>query len=324
MDKVYFRRVYSKRQLILFGKFFLFLLLVYVLYDQFFVAREFSVLWQYFKQQLDWNRFPFLLVAFLLMPVNWILETWKWKVLLKSKTKFGQLIKGVSAGVTFGFITPGRMGEFVGRTFYLDDANKTNVFFLSTLGGLAQTAVTLVAGSVMFSLSHFYQPFYAGLAIGLTAVFLLLYFRFDVLNQRLRQIPFLAVRNLVMTQAEIPTMAVLLKVLLLSALRYFVYISQYVLLLLFVGISLDVFLLYMNNALVLLLQTFSPLIPYLDFTYRGSVALFIFAPYTENKIAVFVAVTLVWLINLVLPAIIGYIFIWKNKFQTPNHKTDAV
>jgi hypothetical protein len=55
--------------------------------------------------------------------------------------------------------------------------------------------------------------------------------------------------------------------------------------------------------------------PYLDFTYRGSVAVFIFEPQTKNTIAVFLAVTLVWMINLVIPALVGYFFIWRHKFQ---------
>lgn len=305
----------SNSQVIFWGKVLLFWLLAYVLYHHFFVEREFGPLWLHFQSTWQWNKLPFLIIATLLMPINWLLETWKWKVLLKNRTSFNQLIKGVSAGVTFGFITPGRAGEFIGRTFYIEDVNKVNVFFLSLVGGLAQTAVTLVAGSIMFSLSHFYQPFIAGLAIGTTAVFLLFYFRFDLLNSLLATMPFLANRDLVMQQADLPSLATLFKVLLLSALRYFVYLSQYVLLMMAVGIDLSAWKLYVNNALVLLLQTFSPLMPYLDFTYRGSVAVFIFEPQTKNTIAVFLAVTLVWMINLVIPALVGYFFIWRHKFQ---------
>lgn len=60
-------------------------------------------------------------------------------------------MKGVIAGVTFGFVTPGRSGEFIGRVLYLDDKDKTKVFYLTGIGGIAQTAITLLAGSLCLS-----------------------------------------------------------------------------------------------------------------------------------------------------------------------------
>jgi len=297
------------------GKIILFLVLAAMLYYQLFEARNMAKLWQQLVARWQWSLLPFLILAALLMPVNWLLETWKWKVLLNGNAGWGQLMKGVSAGVTFGFITPGRVGEFVGRTFYLEHTKKSDVFLLSLIGGLAQTAATLLFGTLFFSISDWYQPFVAGLTIGLTSVFLFFYFRFDLLNKLLMRLPFKRLQHLAMTPLQLPALNVTLKVLLLSVIRYGVYLSQYVLMMLFMGVDIGLLPLYVNSGLVLLLQSFSPLLPYLDFSYRGTVAIFVFHSQTDNPLAVVAAVTFVWLFNLVLPALVGYFFIWRHKFQ---------
>jgi hypothetical protein len=53
--------------------------------------------------------------------------------------------------------------------------------------------------------------------------------------------------------------------------------------------------------------------PLLDFSYRGASALYVFKNFSNNNIAILSTVMMVWLINLVAPAVIGYFFILKRK-----------
>ena len=48
-----------------------------------------------------------------------------------------------------------------------------------------------------------------------------------------------------------------------------------------------------------------PSIAWSELTIRGSVALFFFSPYTDNSTGILAASSMIWLINLVAPAVLG-------------------
>jgi len=245
------------------------------------------------------------------MPVNWGLETLKWKILLRGSIPFSRLLKSIVAGITVGFVTPGRSGEFIGRVMFLNDDNGARVFYLSSVGGLAQTAASLLVGVPFVQLWRG-DIFITEIVAGSALLYLFAFFRFDLLNRVISTVPFLQKYGWIIEQGELPDLKIQLQTLLLSFLRFGVYLLQYVLLLSFFGVG-DAVSLTTHSVVYLLAQTFSPLMPLLDFSYRGASALYVFNPVTDNSIAVLSAVMLVWFINLLLPAIIGYLFILRQK-----------
>jgi len=56
------------------------------------------------------------------------------------------------------------------------------------------------------------------------------------------------------------------------------------------------------------------MMPFVDLSYRGGTALYVFHDFV-NSIGVLSAVMMVWLINLVIPSVIGYLFILNRKFK---------
>ena len=66
--------------------------------------------------------YGYLIIALILVPVNWGIETFKWKYLIKKieYISFSKAFKSILSGVTIGIFTPNRMGEFAGRIFYLE------------------------------------------------------------------------------------------------------------------------------------------------------------------------------------------------------------
>jgi hypothetical protein len=301
------------KPVIIAAKVALFVLLLWFMARTIFAGNDIAAQWQLFVQSVN-NANKYLLIpAVCLMPLNWLLEIYKWKVLLKDEPQsFSNLCKGVLAGVTFGFVTPGRAGEFVGRAFYSGGGSRTRVFYLSTIGGIAQTAVTLVCGVIFLSFWSG-SAFLNGVAIGLSAVFLLLYFRFDLLNRALEFVPLLKRNQLTITASELPGINTLGAVLLLSLLRYGVYLAQYALVFALFGISSQWLALFVHSGVLLLAQTFSPFIPLVDVAFRGSAALYVYGNLTGNHLGVITAALLVWLINLAAPAMLGYIFILRKK-----------
>ena len=293
-------------------KILIFILMSWFIIDQLFLKNDFKAQLSLCLQHLNGDKFYLFILAILLMPLNWGLETLKWKILLRSQVPFSTLLQSVIAGITVGFVTPGRSGEFIGRVMFLNDDNRSKVFYLSSIGGLAQTAASLVIG-ITFVLVWRNDLFITEIVIGSTLLYLFAFFRFDLLNRFISKWPFLQRYGLIIEQGDLPMVTTQLWVMLLSLLRFTVYLLQYVLLLSFLGIDISNLALFTHSTVYLLAQTFSPLMPLLDFSYRGATALYVFHNISNNNIAILSAVMMVWLINLVIPAIIGYLFILHRK-----------
>lgn len=298
--------------LLLILKVVVFSVMLYIIAERVFFDKNFHLQAAYFRYKLADANPVFLLLAMALMPLNWMLETVKWKQLLSAKVSFTQLLKGVLAGITFGFITPGRAGEFIGRVFYLEGVRKTDAFYLSALGGISQTAVTVGFGAVLIGLWSG-NPFMSGLSTGISAAFLFFYYRFDLISRWMQYIPFVSKNELSLDTQAMPSVSILSKVLFISLVRYLVYIFQYVLLALFFGVSTQVLELFVRSGVFMVIQTFTPLMPSVDITYRGGTALMVFSGISESDIAVLCVAAAGWLINLCLPAIAGYVFIFSKR-----------
>src|ERR1043165_452220 len=293
-------------------KLLLFALMCWFIVSQLFLKNDFSEQFAFFKQNLNSSSFYLLIIAIVLMPLNWLLETFKWKLLIKSAEPFGHLFKSVIAGVTLGFVTPGRAGEFVGRVLFVKEENKAKIFYLSSIGGIVQSVATMAAGVFFVSLWTS-NSFFVGITIGVAIAFMLFYFRFDWLNKFISSRSFLANRNLIIRNEDLPNIPLQLVVLLLSFIRFGVYLLQYIMLLMFFGISGSFFALLVHSGVFLVAQTFSPMMPFIDVSYRGGTALYVFHDFTQNNLGVLSGVLLVWLINLVIPSLIGYLFILNHK-----------
>jgi hypothetical protein len=279
--------------------------------SQLFLKNDFNEQYRYFISNLNPHRIYLLVIAVLLMPVNWMLETAKWKMLIKSRVPFVNLVRSVVAGITIGFVTPGRSGEFAGRVMFLDEDDKAKIFYLSSIGGLAQTAASLVIGAPLVYLWR-NDMFLLGIVLGCALTYLLVYFRFDLLNRLLSRIPFLQRYGLIIKHQHLPGLKMQVIVLLFSMVRFSVYLTQYVLLLFFFGVSSNWLGLVVYSTVFLLAQTISPLMPLMDVSFRGGIALYVFGTLTPDNIAVLCVVMMVWLLNLALPAVIGYWFILRK------------
>ncbi len=290
-------------------------LLVWLIAHRLFVQNDFRAQWQLFTQNLSAAPVIWIVVAILLQPVNWCLETIKWQNLLQGHIAFAPALRSVLSGVTLGFVSPGRLGEFSGRIWHLSPEMRRSAFYLSNLGGIAQTAITLAAGAVCFSL-WINNPFVSGIVIGLSVVFLLLFFRFDVVNNFLSKLSGLRRAGFYISNEELPDLRTQSTVIALSLVRYLVYLLKYVCAFQFFGVETTVFTIMIHSGVLLLLNSFSPLLPALDFSFRGTAALYVFREITDNSLALLSATTFIWLLNLVLPALVGYLFIVRKEKQS--------
>ena len=99
-------------------------------------------------QEISPGRLILLMIVVLLMPLNWFLEAVKWQrlteksVVISLKTS----LKSVLAGLSTGYITPNRIGDFAGRVLFLPKIHQLSGVVLSIVNSLTQNIVIAVFG----------------------------------------------------------------------------------------------------------------------------------------------------------------------------------
>jgi hypothetical protein len=277
-----------------------------------------------FRSRFSGGNITLIGAVILLMPLNWSLEGLKWKLLLKHAThiRFREAMRSVLGGLSIGFATPARVGEFAGRVMFLHSGERIDGIYLSAIGGLAQSIVTFLTALFMLRFyagnSNVFFSAYGYVAFTLLAfVMVAVYISFEQVTLWLKRSRFHISRYVIDTSKTPDTNDKWL-VLLTSMLRYGVYVLQYYLLLRFIGMNVDIFEMIAAISLILFLQSVSPLIPLTDMTVRGGIAILVFDNYGSNMaMGIFMVPVMLWAINLLIPAIIGYFYILKLQADDP-------
>ena len=87
--------------------------------------------------------------------------------------------------------------------------------------------------------------------------------------------------------------------------RYFIFSLQFIILLHVFGINISFMDAILSVMLIFFFITITPTITIAEIGVRGSVAIFVLGLFSSNDIAILSSTTLLWLINLIIPAIIG-------------------
>ncbi len=282
----------------------------------------------YFESGLASTDKIWLLIAvIILMSMNWFLESAKWKLLLDSFSPISWLrsIRSVLSGVTVSIFTPNRIGEFAGRILHLDPGVRIRGAIACIIGSMNQLLITLVAGgiSLLTALRFYveddfiYRTLY-GLILVAIAASVFIYFKIPGIYRLTAKVRSFQKMNLYTSFFEKYDLLTLLKVTGLSAIRYSVFMTQFVLLLQFFDIYIPLFDAMKAVSLMFLFMAVVPSLAISELTTRGSVALFVFAPLTANSAGVLATSTMVWFINLAVPAGMGALAAFYFRFNRPS------
>lgn len=263
--------------------------------------------------------FLFSLCGFLMI-LNWSVEALKWKRLMVSlqQLRFFTALKGVLAGLSTGILTPNRLGNFIGRTLMLNPEKRVKAALLTILANLAQFIVTIFFGCLGLSfigISFFESSTVLLLLLG--AVFLMFALAFYLKPSRINRKPFnfFFGRNmeegiLFISNASNPLK---LSVLSLSALRYFIFVIQY-------GLLLIVFnqvhlwpVLFAHISVVYLLMTLIPSLFFGKLFVREAAALLVLSHLGIPDAVIILSGFLLWFINIALPSLAGAVFLIGKK-----------
>ena len=270
----------------------------------------------------------YLFTAFILVLLNWSLESLKWKQLIRRVEYFSFIksFKATLAGVTASVFTPNRAGEFAGRMLYVKGKNRLKAIVISMVCSIAQLLVTTTIGSIAF-IAFVHDQYGHALStyigyIVIVGVFLLLslaylfYYQLSLLKRILR--PLLnrweAIRKALSLLDRFSSRDYTIT-LLYSFIRFGTYCFQYFCLLEFFQSSLTIPQYITLIPVNFLGITAIPSIALAELGVREAVALSFFSSTQAPSIAIVSATFTLWLINVAIPALTGTIFIATAPFK---------
>ncbi len=295
----------------------IFSLLAFFIFKQGFATDQQSRQWNALLSKLsDPYNGLFFLLALLLVPVNWGIESLKWQILLKplARVNFKNSLFQVLTGVTAGFISPNRIGEHFGRIWPLRADLRLAAFSNNVRGSFAQVIVTMLFGLIglffLLDQNQLILPDWIvppslilgsfGL-LGFLSLFLFWQRLIEKLPKRLLKTKW---GELTSTSGGELRFSDQINLIGLSMIRYLVYCTQYLLICKGMGMDFQSAI-YCSIPMIFFYQTLSPGLALVDLGIRGNLAVWFLSPFCSEPILALAAALTIWLINLVLPAIAG-------------------
>lgn len=275
----------------------------------------------------------YLLVAVGLIFVNWGLETLKWQLLVSTvrPIKFFTAYKAVLSGVSFSVALPNRIGEYLGRMAYQPEGSRLKTISLAIVGSIAQLLVTLCAGMLGLVLikkellqaypqaTIWFQFVLYGLLLVTACIFLVYYQVGTVVSffsRWLRTHHFLyLVESLQKFNGSF-----LSKILLLSSLRYGVFLLQYMAMFYLFQVNLSPGIAMSVMSVVFLALAVIPSIALIEVGLRGEVSLRLVGLFSANGLGIGLTSVTIWFLNLIVPALIGTLLLLNIKLLSKNEE----
>jgi uncharacterized membrane protein YbhN (UPF0104 family) len=265
------------------------------------------------------------------MPVNWLLEAFKWKVALQAihPISIWTAFRATLSGVSFSVLLPNRVGEYLGRVLYLPTDKRATAVAITMVASMSQLIWTIFFGLLAIIYLYPYlitklifpSSFYilmGGILFILLLILLLLFFRISTVSNRLSFIfnhpRFTSWMN---GPAQFHRYQ-LFRLLVLSLLRYFIFLLQY-------GAALAAFMILLNPldwiagvCFTFLVLSMAPNFAVTELGVRGLVSVWVLGFFTTNKAGILLATCSVWFVNLMIPAAMGALLLigvqkfWRN------------
>ena len=279
---------------------------------------NYSELWSYWRT-LSATKVVWLSVVLLLLPLNLVLESLKWKKLISNteQMSLSKSFKSVLAGFSTGFFTPNRTGEFAGRILFMDKQNRKTGVVYSIINSLTQNMAIVICGvpaAVFFfaEIKNGIQPdlemYFLALLTALTSL-LTLYFKLPQLANTKHLKPYISFA----ADLELYSKADLFHILFLSLCRFVVFSIQFYAILQCFGVNLEV-----TEALIAipanyLFVTITPSFAFSEAAVRSSYAVFFISAFSTQTAGIALAGIGLWLINFGIPMLAGATMLMKKR-----------
>lgn len=254
-----------------------------------------------------------LLLQLALLVINLVLESGKWHLLVNQihQQLFTQSIKQVFTGSAVAIITPGRIGEPIGRLYGIAPGHRTQAITFSLLGSIMQTGVIAISGCIglmywlvnkhlpltVTSLGQITRYLFILAIVGVVGIVLLLCY-----SGRIHW--FLCRRKTLRIWLSVKRIDWALP-LFFTFLRYVCFVGQFAIWLIFFKIDIAPTAMISTLLIYFFIITIVPSFLLADLGLRGSVALLLFGAFTQQSVLLMLATFMLWFINVAIPAMVG-------------------
>jgi len=284
---------------------------------------DFSSVHDLVSTKSNWHILLFFLLQLAFLVINLSFEALKWKRIMVREIRFSFLesIKMVLAGFASGIFTPAKLGEPIGRFLFLPKTKWLAATSLSYFGGVLQSILilTLGLGASLYLFIGFSNDFlgniveYGGVFVILMLVSLLMmHFSKSYLKKMLHYFKWKEqVKEMYSCFSRLSKGDVTIAVF-FSGIRFVVFSLQLYLLFNFLQPDLSwqlilwIFVYYLGITLF-------PAFILADLGIRNSVGLFLFTFIGVNELVIMSSVSILWVVNQVIPALIGGLLVFRLK-----------
>lgn len=243
--------------------------------------------------------FCFVIINLILSSFNWLLDSLKWKLVLKPKINISfkialfQNLKSHSLAI----FTPNRLGDYIAKALFYDSFQRQYVAISNGVSQFSQLLSTIVFGGfgLVYFINFTFKEFqnFQFLVIGLVVI--LVVFAFIQYHPKLR-------KKLILIK---PYLSKFPKQIGLSLLKHLVFSHQLVLILWAFGIKLSYLDTLMAVNVMYILSSVIPSFFVVDVAIKSSLGLLIFGYLNQTPSLILTGFSLMWLFNFALPAMIG-------------------
>jgi len=266
-----------------------------------------------------------IVLAFLLSILNIYLQFKKWKVVCNSLLGIvddSKIWRSLFYGLSAGIVTPIRVGEYLGRKLAFKDVGLLKVTISTIIEKFASLFIVLIFGSVAASIFiSIYYSFLYSLPI-ILFLFALITFTvylsqgysisssfFNKLADKFDFVKNLKIELSYVRQINARSVRLLMSY---SLLFYLVIIMQYAILAKAFDQNGNVFMFLLAGILVMFVKSFLSFLSFADLGIRESTSVFLMNKMGYTKAIGFNSAIFLFLINLVIPALIGMFLLFKR------------
>jgi uncharacterized membrane protein YbhN (UPF0104 family) len=251
-----------------------------------------------------------------LTAANWFFEIKKWQTITSiiKKNSFSEATKQSLAALTVSLATPNRIGDYGAKVFYFEKQHRKKIVLLNFVSNGFQLLTTLLFGIVGF----FLVISKVGIEISVfklgTSFFMLVLIASLAYLYRKKEwfIKGFSVKN-VWNYFQNISISIRLKTFLYSIIRYILFSSLFFLLLQFFGASISFLETIPFITSMYLLVSIIPMFLIFDVIVRGSIAVWLLSILNINEAVILTTVFTMWLLNFILPAILGSFYVINFK-----------
>ena len=260
-------------------------------------------------------------ILLILSLFNWFFEIIKWQYLVKTikQISFRSALEQSLGGLTASLITPNRIGDYGAKAIYFSKQLRTKVVLLNLLGNMAQMTITTlfgVIGFIIFVNRYDIDINYYKVAKFVSLLLLISLFAVLGIKQKRFKIKGFSFTQVIDFIKSLP-FDTHFRNLLLSLVRYLIFSFQFYYLLTMFGVDVEYTKAMVVITSMYLLASIVPSISIFDVVVKGSIAVFLFGYVEVNELTILSIITLMWLLNYVVPSVFGSYFVLNFKLPQP-------